>query len=170
MRERYLLTPAFLLHPFIGVGLDRLYSYAKKSSRRHLLTTLFVIFFALLPVYKSSKIIWDQDPVLLVAGEWIATIPQFQTAKIITNELRIPFYAGHSLNQTHQMRPNYFNMEKLALKKKFDLLIVTTSKKSRNSRPSLKKFVKVKEFVGTKDFVHIYCSPRLFRTVRNKGL
>jgi hypothetical protein len=94
IRERYLLTPAFLLHPFIGVGLDRLYIYVRKSSRRRLFTILFVISFALLPVYKSSRIIWDRDTVLLVAGEWIATIPQFQTAKIITTDRRIPFYAG----------------------------------------------------------------------------
>ena len=170
IRERYLLTPAFLMHPFIGVGLDRLYSLIKKSSKRRLLTILFVIFFLLLPIYKSSRKIWNQDTVRLTASEWIATIPQFKTAKIITNDLRIPFYAGRSLKQTHYMRPNYFDMEKLALKRNFDLLIISTSKKSRNLRPEFKKFTRVKEFVGKKDVVNIYCSPRLYRTVRNKGL
>jgi 4-amino-4-deoxy-L-arabinose transferase-like glycosyltransferase len=170
IRERYLLTPAFLLHPFIGVGLDRLYIYVRKSSRRRLFTILFVIFFALLPVYKSSRIIWDRDTVLLVAGEWLATIPQFQTAKIITTDRRIPFYAGRGIDPTLYRELNYFAMEKLALHKSFDLLIITTSKTSENSRPGLKKFMKVKEFAGTKDIVHIYCSPRLYRTIRDKGL
>jgi 4-amino-4-deoxy-L-arabinose transferase-like glycosyltransferase len=168
IRERYLLTPAFLLHPFIGVGLDRLYIYAKKSSRRRLFTILFVIFFALLPVYKFSRITWNQDSVLLEAGEWLATVPQFQSAKIITTDRRIPFYSGRGIDQTHYNDRNYFTMEKLALHKSFDLLIIKTSKTSENSRPGLKKFIKVKEFVGTKDIVNIYCSPRLYGTVKGK--
>jgi hypothetical protein len=61
-------------------------------------------------------------------------------------------------------------MEKFALKKSFGLLIITTSKKRKNSRPQLKKFTRVKEFVGAKDIVNIYCSPRLYRTIRDKGL
>jgi hypothetical protein len=168
IRERYLLTPAFLLYPYIGVGLDRLCIYVKKSSRRRLFTILFVIFFALLPVYRSFRIIRNQETVLLVAGEWIATIPQFQTVKIITTDRRIPFYAGRGLDQTLYREPNYFAMEKLALQKNSDLLIIKTSKKSENSRPGLKKFMKVKEFAGTKDIVNIYCSPRLYRTVKGK--
>jgi hypothetical protein len=34
IRERFLLTPVFLLYPFIGVGLDRLCINVKKASRR----------------------------------------------------------------------------------------------------------------------------------------
>jgi hypothetical protein len=78
---------------------------------------------------------------------------------MITTDRRIPFYAG---------RGNYLAMEKLALKKSFDLLIITTSKKRKNSRPRLKKFTRVKEFVGAKDIVNIYCSPKLYRTVKGK--
>jgi hypothetical protein len=59
-------------------------------------------------------------------------------------------------------------MEKLASKKSYDLLIITTSKKGTNSRPRLKKFRKIKEFVGKKDIVSIYCSPRLHRVIRGK--
>ena len=168
IRERYLLTPAFLLYPYIGVGLDRLCIYIKESSRRRLLTILLVILFALLPVYRSFKIIWNQESVPLVAGEWIATIPQFQKTKIITTDRRIPFYAGRGMDQTHYWERNYFAMEKLALKKRLDLLIITTSKERKNSRPRLKKFTRVKEFVGAKDIVSIYCSPRLYRRVEGK--
>jgi len=170
IRERYLLTPAFLLHPFIGVGLDRLCIYVKKSSRRRLFTILLVIFFALLPVYRSFRIIWNQDTVLLVAGEWLATIPQFQTAKIITTDRsrRISFYAGRGLDQTLYRKPNYSAMEKLALQKSFDFIIIKTSKKSENSRPGLKKFMKVKEFAGAKDIVNIYCSPIIYETIKGK--
>jgi hypothetical protein len=59
-------------------------------------------------------------------------------------------------------------MEKLALKKNFDLLIITTSKKRNNSRPRLKRFTRVKEFVGAKDIVSIYCSPIIYETIKGK--
>ena len=107
---------------------------------------------------------------MLVAGEWIATIPQFQTAKIITNDRRIPFYAGRGMDQTIYTERNYFAMEKLALHKSFDLLIIKTSKISENSRPGLKKFMKVKEFAGKKDIVHIYCSPKLYESIQGRKL
>jgi hypothetical protein len=96
---------------------------------------LLVILFALLPVYRSFKIIWNQESVLLEAGEWIATIPQFQKMKIITTDRRIPFYAGRGMDQTHYWERNYLAMEKLALKRRLDLLIITTAKKRKNSRP-----------------------------------
>jgi hypothetical protein len=168
IRERLLLTPAFLLHPFIGVGIDRLYIYVKKTSRRRLFTILLVIFFVLLPTYRSLRITWIEDDVLSKAGKWIAEVPQFQKAEIITTDSRVAFYAGRGIDQTLYLKPNYLAMEKLALKKSSDLLIITTSKKRKNSSPRLKKFTRVKEFMGAKDIVNIYCSPRLYRTVKGK--
>jgi len=168
IRERYLLTPAFLLHPFIGVGLDQLWIYVKKSSRQRLLTILLVIFFALLPAYRSLRITWKQDKVLLKAGEWIAAVPQFQTAEIITTDSRVPFYAGRGAHYTWHQDPDYLSMEAVAESSQFDLLVIKKSKKNGSSSPPLKKFIKVKEFIGVKDIVSIYCSPRLYGTVKGK--
>jgi hypothetical protein len=140
----------------------------RSLSKRRFFTILVLIIFALVPSYRSLRITWKQDTVPLKAGEWIATVPQFQTAKIITTDRRIPFYAGRGLDQTLYLNPNYLAIEKFALKKNFDLLIITTSKKGTNSRPQLKKFTRVKEFVGEKDIVNIYCSPRLYVTVKGK--
>jgi 4-amino-4-deoxy-L-arabinose transferase-like glycosyltransferase len=168
IRVRQLLTPAYLFHPWIGMGIDRIFAYVEKSSRRYLLTILFVLLLGVLPLYRSVKIIQKQDNVLLEAGKWIATVPQLQEAEIITNDRRVPFYAGRGLDQTLYREPNYLAMEKLALKKSFDLLIIKTSKKRKNSRPRLKKFTRVKEFVGVKDIVNIYCSPRLYRKFKDK--
>ena len=168
IRVRYLLTPVLLLCPWIGLGIDRIFIYVRGLSKRRFFTILVLIIFALVPSYRSLRITWKQDTVPLKAGEWIATVPQFQTAKIITTDRRIPFYAGRGLDQTLYLNPNYLAIEKLALKKSFDLLIITTSKKGTNSRPQLKKFTRVKEFVGEKDIVNIYCSPRLYRTVKGK--
>ncbi len=168
VRVRFLLTPAFLLHPWIGFGIDRLYTYVKGSSRRRLFTILLVIFFALLPAYRSLKIIWKQDTVLLEAGKWIAAVPQFQAAEIITTDRRVAFYAGRGADFVFYPKSDYSEMETFAAKEEMDLLIVKTSKKKKNQTPRFKKYRKVEEFVGVKDIVSIYCSPRLYGTVKGK--
>jgi hypothetical protein len=170
IRGRHFLSSVLLLCPWIGLGIDRILIYVRGLSKQRFFTILLVIIFALVPFYRSLRITWKQETIPLKAGEWISTVPQFQTAKIITTDRRIPFYAGRGLDQTLYRKPNYSAMEKLALQKSFDLIIIKASKKSENSRPGLKKFMKVKEFVGAKDIVSIYCSPRLYRTIRDKGL
>jgi hypothetical protein len=170
IRERLLLTPAFLLYPFIGVGIDRLYIYVKKSSRRRLLTILLVIFFVLLPTYRSYRITWTEDDVLAKAGKWIAKVPQFQKAEIITADSRVPFYADRGVHYTWYPHPDHLSMEALAVSSRFDLLVIKKSKNNESSAPPPNKFIKVKEFIGVKDIVSIYCSPRLYRTIRDKGL
>jgi 4-amino-4-deoxy-L-arabinose transferase-like glycosyltransferase len=168
VRVRFLLAPAFLLHPWIGFGLDRLYIYVKGSSRRRLFTILLVIIFALVPVYRSLRIMWKQDTVLLKAGKWIAAVPQFQTAEIITTDRRVAFYAGRGADFVFYPKSDYFKMETFAATGGMDLLIIKTSKKKKNQTPRFKKYRKVEEFVGVKDIVSIYCSPRLCGTVKGK--
>ncbi len=168
IRERFLLAPAFLLYPFIGVGLDLLYIKVKESSRRRLFIVLFVIFFALLPAYRSLRVTWKEDDVLAKTGKWIAAVPQFQDAQIITTDSRVPFYAGRGAHYTWYPNSDYFSMEALAESSRFDLLVINRSKKNESSAPSLRKFINVKEFVGVENIVTIYCSPRLYRTVEGK--
>jgi len=168
IRERFLLTPAFLLLPWIGVGIDRLHMYVKGSSKQRLFTILLVILLALLPAYRSLKIIWKQDTVLLEAGKWIAAVPQFQAAEIITTDSRVPFYAGRGAHYNWYPSPDYLSMEAVAESSRFDLLVIKQSKKNRSLAPPFKKFIKVKEFIGIKDIVSIYCSPGLYGTVKGK--
>ena len=168
IRERFLLTPAFLLYPFIGVGMDRLFINLKQASRRRLFTILFVIFFALLPAYRSLRITWKEDDVLAKAGKWIAAVPQFQEAEIITTDIRVPFYAGREANYTWYLDSDYFSMEAVAESSRFDLLVIKRPKNNESSAPSPRKFINVKEFIGVENIVTIYCSPRLYRTVEGK--
>jgi hypothetical protein len=168
IRSRFLITPAFLLCPWIGFGIDRLYIYVKGLSRRRLFTILLVIIFALVPVYRSLRSIRKQDTVLLRAGNWIAAVPQFQAAEIITTDRRVAFYAGRGADFVFYPESDYFKMETFAAKEGMDLLIVKTSKKRKNQTPRFRKYRKVEEFVGVKDIVSIYCSPRLYGTVKGK--
>ena len=173
IRVRFFLTPAFLLFPWIGVGIDRIVVYVRGSSRQRLLAILILLLFGVLPIYRSVKILWKQDTVLLEAGKWLADVPEFQVARIITTDSRIPFYAGRGVPGVDYylvLTSDHFTLEKIALLEGYDLLIFKTSKKSKNPTPRLKKFRKVKEFVGKKDIVSIYCSPKLYRSISGKEL
>jgi 4-amino-4-deoxy-L-arabinose transferase-like glycosyltransferase len=168
IRVRHLLTPAFLLHPWIGVGMDRIVFYVRGSSRQRLLAILILLLFGVLPIYRSVKILWKQDTVLVEAGKWIADIPEFQAAKIIANDWRAPFYAGRGVAFVIYKDADFFAMEKIALSEQLDLLIIEVSKKKANQVLRLKKFRKVKEFVGRNNIVIIYCSPKFYRIISGK--
>jgi 4-amino-4-deoxy-L-arabinose transferase-like glycosyltransferase len=170
IRVRHLLTPAFLLHPWIGVGIDRIVVYVRGSSRQRLLAILILLLFGVLPIYRSAKILWKQDTVLVKAGKWIADIPEFQAATIITNDKRVPFYAARGVDFDSQLSSDFFHMERIALSRQLDLLVMKVSKKKEKQTPRLRKFRKVKEFVGKKNNVIIYCSPKLYRSISGKKL
>ena len=170
IRVRHLLTPAFLLHPWIGVGMDRIVGYVRGSSRQRLLAIFMLLLFGISPIYRSVKILWKQDNVLPKAGKWIADIPEFQAAKIIANDRRAPFYVGRGVDFLFYPKKDFFAMERLALSRQIGLLIIEESKKKEIQALQLKKFTKVKEFVGKKNIVIIYCSPELYRSIRGKEL
>jgi 4-amino-4-deoxy-L-arabinose transferase-like glycosyltransferase len=170
IRVRHLLTPAFLLHPWIGVGMDRIVGYVRGSSRQRLLAIFMLLLFGVLPIYRSVKILWKQDTVLAKAGKWIADIPEFQVVKIITNDRRVPFYAARGVDFDFRLSSDLFDMEDIALEKQLDLLVMKMPKKKKKQISRLKKFRKVKEFFGIKNNVFIYCSPELYRSIRGKEL
>jgi hypothetical protein len=163
IRERFFLALVFLLCPWIGVGLERLFDFIKRSSKPRILTAVCVLFLGVLPIYKSVEIVWKHDNVFVKAGEWIGKVPEFEKAALISNDRRIAFYAG---------RPDYYDyyggydnltMEKIAFANGADLLIIKRSIRKRDKRPQLKIFREVKEFAGVKEIIYVYCSPKLYK-------
>jgi len=161
IQSRFLLAPAFFLYPWIGMGLERIFTFLMRSSRPGLLVTVFVIIFFVSPGYKSVHHVWKQDNVIATSGEWLANRSWFQKARIITNDPRIPFYAGRGndfLNHPN-LNHDYMAMQQAALKNRMDLLVIRTSVKRNKLIPQLEVYKKVKEFAGKKDIVIIYRSP-----------
>ncbi|MCP4667916.1 MAG: glycosyltransferase family 39 protein, partial [Deltaproteobacteria bacterium] len=119
IQGRFLFAPAFLLYPWIGAGLDRIVTLLKKSSKAGVLTTAFVVLLLLPPAYKCAQMTWKQDNVIAMAGEWLAGRDAFRKAGILSNESRIPFYAGRLMDyQMYQERhhgDDYKPMEQIAL-------------------------------------------------------
>ncbi len=171
IQGRFMFAPAFLLYPWIGAGMDRILTLLKRSSKAGLLATAFVVLLVLPPVYKCAQMTWKQDNVIATAGEWLAGKAEFRKARIISNDSRIPFYAGRQKDyQMYQERHHghdYKPMEQVALSNRTDLIIIRTSVRKRDSLPDFRHFKKVKEFVGRKNIAVIYGSPSFRKTLLN---
>ncbi|MCD4664065.1 MAG: hypothetical protein K8R68_02265, partial [Bacteroidales bacterium] len=147
--KRFLFAPAFLLYPWIGAGMERMFISLKKFSNPKIKAAVFTFIFLLVPVGEVVNSCMKHDIVISRAGKWLAKETKFQNAKIITTDLRIPFYAGRKLyssseksllkyNNRHQ---DYIDMEQVAIAKQADLIIIRISKKEKNILPEFKHFI-----------------------------
>ena len=152
------------------MGFEQLFSFIKRSPRRILLTTVCLLFLGFLPIYKSVEIVWKQDDVFVRAGKWIEKIPELEGAGLITNDRRISFYAGRGGGFYPTVGYDDAYMERLALRTQSDLLAIKRSKRKKKQPHQFAVFTEVKEFVGKKNIVDIYCSPEVKKAVDRTGV
>jgi 4-amino-4-deoxy-L-arabinose transferase-like glycosyltransferase len=169
LRVRIFLAPAFLVYPWIGVGLHGIANYFKKGTWKWWLTIMFILMVGLVSIYGSVDVLWKQDDVVVRAGKWIKNRPELKRAEIISTDRRIPFYAGRSKGYLRYDELDYLAMEKLALDKSYDLLVIRESRKDGDKSPRLRQFKNVRKFVGVKDIVAIYYSPKLQKASGEEG-
>ena len=167
---RFLFVPAFLLFPWIGAGMERMVIFLKQSSKPKILSTVFIVIFILVPVGKIANSCKKHDNTISIAGKWLGKDPKFNNARIITNDLRIPFYAGRELYSSREKNlvkyknshHDYVDMEQFATANQADLIIIRLSKKEKNLLPAFKHFIKIKEFFGKKRIAVIFSSKEFF--------
>ena len=164
MRDRFVFVPTSLLYPWIGVGLDRLFVFFKRSPRPFVLGTILLLIFVFAPIYRSVRVLWKQDDVTKVAGKWLAGVPEFEGKKMIATDARIPFYAGRRSDFIrYGDSRSHHGIEEVALSNSVDIVIIRKSIKRKNSIPELRHFKRVKEILGSKSLVVIYFSENLLR-------
>ncbi|MDY6791419.1 MAG: hypothetical protein SWH54_09145 [Thermodesulfobacteriota bacterium] len=167
---RFLFVPAFLLFPWIGAGLERMFNFVKRSSKQKILTVVFVAIFILVPVGKVANSCRKHDHTISIAGKWLAKETKFKNARIVTNDMRIPFYAGRQIYSSKEKglvkydssSGSYAGLERFAIAKKADLVIIRISKKEKGLIPKFEHFIKIKEYYGKKRSAIIYGSKKFF--------
>ena len=180
VRARFLLAPAFLLYPWIGAGMEKLFTFMKRYSKPKMFSIVFTLFFIVTPVCKTVHSFGKHDNVIVKTGEWIREKTEFKNAKITTTDPRFLFYAGRKINkkQYYKRRSefystmakyvknnDYFSMEKFAIKKHIDIIIIKISLKKKDMAPEFNFYKEVKRFAGKKEIVVIYCSLEFKKTL-----
>jgi hypothetical protein len=167
VRTRFLLVPAFLLYPWVGAGLERLWIRIQNSSMQAMLAVIFAGLFIVSPVFKIARSIETQEDVIVRAAEWLSAQPGFKDARIVSNDPRIVFYAGRESYARksndviiyHAARHDYSSMENFALENQIDVIIIRISAKRLNQLPDIRNYIKVKEFKKRKRIVTVFYSP-----------
>ncbi len=179
--KRFFFAAAFILYPWIGMGMKRMFKLVEQSSRPKLFASIFVLVFIIAPFYKSVDAIGKHDKLISKAGGWVARQAAFNEAKILTTDLRFIFYAKRKINfpidgsnsrsiSKFVKLKDFNSVEQFALGKQMDLFITKIRLKRNNAVPKFKYYRKVKLFTGEKSIVAIYCTEELYRKLNDKAI
>ena len=161
--NRYVLAPAILLFPWVGRGLEIIRTGIVNCRWPQIAMVLFLLVFCGAPAYKSLGDLAGpgKDDVIREAGQWLAMQPDLKNSVIACSDPRVRFYSSSAQNYVRHKELRYIardfrKMEKVAVDKKADVLIIETSPKKRHLMPEFKHFSLLKEFTGIKYDVLIY--------------
>lgn len=157
---RFVFLPVFLLYPWVGNGLDRIWNRVKKSKCPRIIVVMFFTLFIVLPLYKTGNNIYCQDAILREAGHWLANAPEFADARLATTDSRISFYADKDndsvlLISDKKLRDKYAVVEKMALQDKAEL-IAEKVRKGNGPFEAFGHYRVIKTFKGNINWVHFY--------------
>jgi len=164
LQRRFLFTPVSLAYPWVGLGLERMFNRLKCSSMPKVYFAVFIAIFFMSPVFKCVHSVAKADNVLRKSGKWLAANEMFHDAKWLTNDVRASFFAGIKIDKyfKYSNKKDKFNfaaMEKFALEKQVDILVVKVSVKKTELLNDILYYKKIKKFSGKRRDVYIYCSP-----------
>jgi hypothetical protein len=158
IQNRFLYTPVLLLYPWIGLGMERLINYLKRSFRPKITGTVFVILFMMIPLYINTGVFSDPKSIIPEAGRWLADQGDYGQYKLISTDSRVNFYAGRRIDCGRYKgdQNDYTRLQRFVLNTKCEILAVRLSGEKKTLSPELEHFRKLKEFIGEKDRVVFY--------------
>ena len=166
MQRRFLFAPVSLAYPWVGLGLERIFSRLRSSLLPKVYFVIFLAVFVLSPVFNCVYSVAMTDNVLRKSGQWMASNVMLTKTKIITNDARAPFFAGmkrdeYLIYKNKTDKYNFSVLEKFALKKQVDTLFIKVPRKKSASLNQILYYKQIKKFTGKSRNVYIYCSPAL---------
>jgi len=154
---RYLIAPATLFLPWIGVGIARFFNRARNTARSGIAVLFLLLIFVLVPFVKSVDVTWrEEDDAVKQAGLWLDRQPESDGFSMICTDRRIPFYSGRGVNYLHFGGNDYGEMEQIAVKGEFDLLVIEDSKKRLSKPLSFEHYEMWKMLESPKNIAFIY--------------
>jgi hypothetical protein len=155
--SRYLMVPAILFLPWIGVGISLFFKWARTTARPRIASLVLLFIFVLIPLGESLEVVFkDDDIVVKEAGFWLARQSESNTFSMISNDSRIPFYSGHGMNYNHFPTRDYREMEQVAGNGDIDLLIIADAKKKITAPLLFEHYEEWNRLESTENVVFIY--------------
>ncbi len=163
--RRFLLPPAIVLYPWIGMGIQRTLTWRERLPYRTAVAALAVLIFIGAPLSKVNDLFRKKNHVIIQAGKWLAKQENFRAAKIMCTDDRILFYAcGESFCHQNEkvcrkgFSVDYECMEAIARGGGIDMVIIYRNIEGRDAFADSRGYRKVKEFRTRKEIVIIYCA------------
>jgi hypothetical protein len=161
--KRYIFVPALMLYPWVGRGLERIRAWIGGIRRPRIALVLFLVVFCGAPAYKtlSEAVGADKGKVFKVAGKWLASQTDLQGAILACSDPRIRLYSSQELHflrdgDSFSIFRDLGQMEKVALAKKVDLLVLETSRKERHKVPEFEHYFMVNKIEANNKEVLIF--------------
>jgi hypothetical protein len=162
---RYLMIPAFLLLPWIGLGLKHLWDKVNvSSSKKVFLILIAVILFA--PTIKTFKLVLSRDTTTAHTVHWLINNDKINTSSIVVNNYIDSFYIDLEAHEiaVSDWRTHYYNkkletavnIEKFAIEKNAEIIVFKIKSKNIDIVDKFQLYQHINTFVGNKYMTFIY--------------
>jgi hypothetical protein len=164
IQSRFLFGGVIITYCLVGAGMETILTSLQRFPRRRILGTIVVIGFLFTPVTKYGEVLTKSDNIVVRAGEWLASQPHFEKRKLLCTDPRILFYAGREISPRDEGGDVLYldqpkqRLEQIARENGCDAIIVREITKRIPLLPEIKSYRKVKEFIGDKQVIIIYCA------------
>ena len=154
---RYLMVVVLLLMPFIGLGTDCFFSWAKQQKFSRLVNISILVLLVFSPAVSSFENSTAKKSEIRQAGEWLKDQADFRKGKILANEERVLLHAG-LFRKEYEYFPgdDLKGLEKKALENKCTMIVLRNERKRTRPGPVFEKYALIHEFPGQKGEVLIF--------------
>ncbi len=149
---RYLMIPAFLLLPWVGLGMNQL--CLKKDNRKYTkIVAVSLSVLVLAPAVKSLNLIVDKDKTIPLAAKWMVNTEIKKNTRIVTTDSKFSFYMDYEDKGKKGYKVFYLSrkpepkkIESFAVKRKAEFIVLRVNNKRVKNGPEFKRYQEIKSF------------------------